>query len=218
MPALRSPSPPASPSSLRGSGLGAVADLAALALRAAGAGAGGLGDGLGGSRPAAAGTRLTGADRAGAGGGWLRVVHGGSPCDSTTGGHRWTDFRRDDPFPTVVCDEPSARVPDRSRSSTQWSKACAEPDQIRSSRRLVACACRSSVVPHPCRTDRTGWSQVAVRRLRGRRSCSAARVRCRCTGSKGADMEEVHEEELSRARVNAFKPMPVPAELRHLVP
>jgi hypothetical protein len=46
---------------------------------------------------------------------------------STTGCHRWQDFRRDDPFSTGVCDEPSAHVPERSCKSTESSEACRAP-------------------------------------------------------------------------------------------
>lgn len=73
--------------------------------------------------------------------------------DSTTGCHRWKDFRRDDPFPTGVCDERSARVPDRSRTSTQWSKACPKPGRTRSCSQPFACADRSIEGPGPCRTE-----------------------------------------------------------------
>lgn len=38
---------------------------------------------------------------------------------STTGCHRWTESVRHGVFSTVVCDEPSARVPDRSHRSTE---------------------------------------------------------------------------------------------------
>jgi hypothetical protein len=47
---------------------------------------------------------------------------------STTGCHRWRHFRRVDRFPTGVCDEPSARMPDRSFTSTEWFTA--RPEQV----------------------------------------------------------------------------------------
>ena len=122
MPAVGCRSPPARLSVLLGSGLGAGAALAALALRTAGAG--GLGGGLGGNLLAAAGARRSRAGRAGAGGGLLGLVHGDSPGWLDDGCRRWHDFRRDGPSSTGVCDEWSWCVPDWSRNTTEWSKAC----------------------------------------------------------------------------------------------
>jgi len=56
---------------------------------------------------------------------------------STTGCHRWRDFRRDGPMPTGVCDERSARAPDRSRSSTEWSASRPGPGRCRGGPRFA---------------------------------------------------------------------------------
>ncbi len=72
---------------------------------------------------------------------------------STTGCHRWHDFRRDDPFPTGVCDERSARVLDRSHTSTELPTACPKAGRTFSCPQPVAHADRSLVGPDPCRTE-----------------------------------------------------------------
>lgn len=159
VPAVGRPSPPTRPSVRRGSGPGAGAGLAAWALRPACAGH------RGGCHLAAAGAGRAGAGCAVAGGGGLRVVHGGSPGWLDDGCHRWQDFRRDASYPTGDCDEPSARVPERSWRSTEWHGAHpgAEP-----SRRV----CIASTPP------RATFS--CARSTRAARACAARRTRARC--------------------------------------
>jgi hypothetical protein len=75
---------------------------------------------------------------------------------STTGCHRWMHFRLGSRFSTVVCDEPSARVPDRSRTSTELREECRTTCRVNSRSQPVACVDRSIVHPDPCRTECDG--------------------------------------------------------------
>jgi len=58
---------------------------------------------------------------------------------STTGCHRWHDFRRDGPLSTGVCDERYSCVPDRSRRSTELSGASPKAGRTCSCPQPVGC-------------------------------------------------------------------------------
>lgn len=75
---------------------------------------------------------------------------------STTGCRRWVHCRRDAAWPTGACDEWSDPVPDRSRTSTEWSRKRAmrvpprcgvDPGHVRGPHRLSTLRARLTTLP-----------------------------------------------------------------------